>query len=309
MKKLIKIILIILVICAVIIAAAGIAIYRIAISSDGNRDFIFSAEENQVNFEIEDKSIEFKQVNPEYEQADITSYDGLKLNGYMIRQNSDVWVIALHGYDDSGKSMSQLIGGFYSKGYNILLPDMRGHGKSEGSYIGMGWHDRLDVISWIEYLNKEYDSPQIIIYGVSMGGATAMMVSGEKLPSNVKCIIEDCGYSSVKEELTYQSKTLIHMPYFPFVWSADVATKICAGYSFSEASALEQVKKSQTPTLFIHGDADTFVPVENAYEVYEAATCEKQLLIVPGAQHASSMFKDYRLYWNTVYDFVDKYLD
>ncbi len=309
MKKLIKIILIVLAICVVITAAAGIVIYRIAISSDGNRDFIFSAEENQVSFEIEDKSIEFEQIEPEYEQTDITSYDGLKLNGYMIRQDSDIWVIALHGYDDSGKSMSQLIGGFYSKGYNLLLPDMRGHGESEGSYIGMGWHDRLDVVSWIEYLNEEYDNPQIIIYGVSMGGATAMMVSGETLPSNVKCIIEDCGYASVKEELAYQGKTLFHMPYFPLIWSADIVTQICAGYSFEEASAVSQVKKSETPILFIHGDADTFVPVENVYEVYEAATCEKQLLIVEGAQHASSMFKDYRLYWNTVYEFTDKYIE
>lgn len=309
MKKATKIAAITLAVCIVITAAAGIVIYRIAIASDGNRDFVFSAEENQVDFEIEDKSIEFKQVKLSYEQTGITSYDGLSLHGYIVRQNSDVWVIALHGYDDSGTAMAQMTGGFYARGYNLLLPDMRGQGKSEGSYIGMGWHDRLDVLSWIDWLNKEYENPEIIVYGVSMGGATAMMVSGEKLPSNVRCIIEDCGYASVKDEFAYEGKALFHMPYYPFVWAASLVTKVCAGYSFEEASALEQVKKSETPMLFIHGEDDTFVPVENVYRVYKAAACEKQLLVVPGAQHASSMLKDYRLYWQTVYDFIDRYID
>ena len=245
MKKAIKIILIILAVCIAVTAAAGVVIYRIAIASDGNRDFVFSAEENRMDFEIEDKSLDFKQVELDYEQTDITSYDGLKLHGYMVRQSSDVWVIALHGYDDSGRSMAPLIGGFYARGYNLLLPDMRGQGKSEGNYIGMGWHDRLDVLSWIDRLNEEYENPEIIIYGASMGGATAMMVSGEKLTSNVRCIIEDCGYASVRDEVEYEGKALLHMPYYPFIWAADIVTKICAGYSFEEASALEQVKNQR----------------------------------------------------------------
>ena len=66
MKKAIKIIIIIFAVCIVITAAAGIAIYRIAIASDGSRDFIYSAEENQMDFEIEDKSLEFKQVEINY---------------------------------------------------------------------------------------------------------------------------------------------------------------------------------------------------------------------------------------------------
>lgn len=309
MKKLIKIISIILIVCIVITSASGVIIYKIAIASDGNRDFVFSAEENQTDFEIEDKSLKFKEVKLDYEETDITSYDGLNLHGYMVRQDSDIWVIALHGYDDTGRSMAPLIGGFYAKGYNILLPDMRGHGKSDGDYIGMGWHDRLDVVEWIDFLIKEYDSPQIIIYGVSMGGATAMMTAGETLPPNVKCIIEDCGYASVKDEVAYEGKTLLHIPYYPLIKAASIVTKIFAGYSFEEASALEQVKKSKTPILFIHGEDDSFVPVENAYELYEAASCEKQLLIIEDAEHASSMMKDYRLYWNTVYDFTGTYLD
>ena len=83
------------------------------------------------------------------------------------------------------------------QGWNVLLPDMRTHGESEGKYIGMGWLDRLDVLKWIDLIRERDEQAQIILHGVSMGGATVMMTSGEALPENVRAVIDDCGYTSV----------------------------------------------------------------------------------------------------------------
>ena len=82
-----------------------------------------------------------------------------------------------------------------------------------------------------------------------------------------------------------------------------------AGYSFQEASSVRQVKKSKTPTLFIHGDADTFVPFFMLDEVYEAAACEKEKLVVHGAQPGESVQLEPQRYWDAVHAFVGKYLD
>ena len=81
-----------------------------------------------------------------------------------------------------------------------------------------------------------------------------------------------------------------------------------AGYSFKEASSVEQVKKSKTPTLFIHGDQDTFVPYTMLDKVYNAANCEKEKLVIKGAKHAESVNVDATLYWSTVKSFVEKYV-
>ena len=81
-----------------------------------------------------------------------------------------------------------------------------------------------------------------------------------------------------------------------------------AGYSFKEASSLAQVKKSRTPTLFIHGDADTFVPFFMLDEVYGAAACEKERLVVPGAQHGEAALADPAGYWGTAEKFIGRYL-
>lgn len=172
--------------------------------------------------------------------------------------------------------MTRYIRNFYEKGFHVLAPDLRGHGESDGEYIGMGWHDRLDILQWIEEVIELDPYAEIVLFGVSMGGATVMMTSGEDLPPNVKVIVEDCGYSSVSDVFVYQLDDLFGLPEFPVMNAANTITNIRAGFDLYEASAVEQVAKSVKPILFIHGDQDTFVPYEMLEEVYAAAAVEKR---------------------------------
>ena len=205
-----------------------------------------------------------------YEEVSITSEDGLMLTGYYLEAETPTnnTAILAHGYSSQGTYMGSYAKIYYDMGYNVLLPDDRGHGKSEGSYIGFGWVDRKDYLGWIDFiLNRVGEASQIVLHGVSMGGATVLMVSGEVLPEAVKAIVSDCSYTSVHDELKYQLKRLYKLPSFPILNSTSLLTKLRAGYSFKEASALEQVKKSNTPTLFIHGGADKFVPYSMVNEL------------------------------------------
>jgi len=240
----------------------------------------------------------------------VRSFDKLNLKGYeyMNESSSHKWAIVVHGYNGRASEMTKYIRNFYERGYNVIAPDLRGHGNSEGDYVGMGWHDRKDVLLWIQQILKKDPNAEIALYGISMGGATVMMTSGEDLPSNVKVIIEDCGYSTVSDEFTYQLKDLFHLPKFPVMNAANTVTKLRAGYDLEEASAVKQVEKSKAPMLFIHGNADTFVPFEMLDQVYNAAKVEKEKLIVPGAGHGEAEKVDSNKYWNTVWKFVEKYI-
>ena len=194
-------------------------------------------------------------------------------------------------------------------GYNVMIPDLRGNGESEGDYIGMGWDDRNDIMNLIDYIIAEDSKAEIVLFGVSMGAATVMMVSGEELPSNVKAVVEDCGYTSAWDQFAYQLKVLFNLPEFPMMNIANIICKIRAGYFISDASAIKQVKKSVTPTLFIHGDSDSFVPFEMQEELYEACNAEKEKVVIEGAAHAKASSTNPELYWTSIVDFLEKYVE
>lgn len=249
-----------------------------------------------------------REVNTE--ETNIVSEDGLNLWGklYFQEEKSDKWVIIAHGYTSSHEDVQPIALNFFNEGYNVLTPDMRAHGNSEGKYIGMGWLDRKDMLLWIDYVLSLDNNSQIVLYGESMGGATVMMTSGEDLPSNVKAIVEDCGYTSVQEMFEAQLYERFGLPSFPILNAAEIVTNIRAKYNFHEASALEQVKKSKTPILFTHGGNDTYVPTEMVYRLYEAANCEKDILIIDGAGHGSAPDVDPITYYDKVFSFLDKYI-
>lgn len=236
--------------------------------------------------------------------------------------------VIVHGYTDNAARMLP-IGYLYHKvlGYNILLPDLYGHGLSEGNEVRMGWKDRLDVLQWMEKAEelvsrqlKEDDiadslqAPvEMVVHGISMGAATTMMVSGEvehgthQLPY-VKCFVEDCGYTSAWDEFAGELKVRYHLPPFPLLHIASLFCKYEYGWSFQEASALEQVRKCNLPMLFIHGDADTFVPTWMVHPLFEAKPQPKELWIVPGIDHAHSYRDSKEEYTTHVKQFVEKYI-
>ncbi|MGN0467614.1 MAG: alpha/beta hydrolase [Acutalibacteraceae bacterium] len=237
----------------------------------------------------------------------ITSKDGLKLHALLAQNSSQTnkYAVICHGYTSRASHMSRYAKNFFDLGFSVLAVDARAHGESEGTKRGMGYLERKDLLLWIDELIKINQNAQIVLYGVSMGAATVMMTAGEKeLPKNVKCIIEDCGYTSVYDEIGSQIERYTHLPAFPIADAGSVVTKIRAGYSFREASCVEAVKRCNIPILFIHGSKDKFVPFSMLDELYSAANEPKQKLVIEGAGHANASTKDPELYWKTVLSFL-----
>lgn len=223
-------------------------------------------------------------------------------------KESDVFVVIIHGYTSEPRGMGMYAEKYHELGYNVLMPSLNGHADSEAGTVTMGWKDRLDIVDWVNFIAENYPDSKIILHGESMGAATTMMTTGENLPDNVKAAVADCGYTSVWDIFSNKIKNNFKMHEFPTLYSANVVNKLYSGFDFKEASAVEQLKKSKTPTIFIHGDKDTFVPYEMLDRVYEAAACEKAKVTIENSPHARNACVDPELYWNSILEFINKYI-
>lgn len=247
----------------------------------------------------------------ENREVSIQSHDGLRLGGHAFLQDvpTNRWVIACHGYQ-SGEGETLLIGRhFYEQGFNVLTISMRAHGKSEGDYIGMGYLDKDDLVSWTNALIEKYPDSEIVYHGTSMGGATVLMASGLDLPHQVKAIVSDCAFSGIWDIFAAELKLLFNLPPFPILYMARIMGKIKAGYDFKDGKVINFVRKSTLPILFIHTKSDNFIPVSMMHDLYEAKVHgNKEFYIIEDGAHAEAKYAEPVVYYERVFEFVNQYV-
>lgn len=321
MKKALRYTLAVLVVLAAILTGAGYYMVDYALKPEGlvtrSRDIPGSLEYMHQTYPEVGRWIDSLQHVQALRDLYIENEEGTKLHALYVpaADSTGRTAVIVHGYTDNAVRML-MIGYLYSRrlGYNILLPDLYGHGMSEGTEVQMGWKDRLDVLRWTEEANRLFGNhTQMVVHGISMGAATTMCVAGEvqhglhRQPF-VKCFVEDCGYTSAWDEFKGELKNQFGLPAFPLLHVASALCDMKYDWSFQEASPLEQVRKCTLPMLFIHGDADTFVPTWMVYPLYEAKPAPKELWIVPDAEHAVAYKENAEAYTRKVGDFVSKYI-
>ena len=224
-----------------------------------------------------------------HRKVEITTFDGLTLRGRFYQLTPDAPIeIMMHGYQ--GNLERDLSGGIFRAlniGHSVLLYDHRGSGLSDGNTMTFGINESRDCRKWIDYVLTEINpDAKIILSGVSMGAATAMITSGyDDLPPNVVGIVADCGYTSAKDIIKKVVKEMKLPPnlLYPFI---KLGAKIYGRFDLDEFSPIEQVKKSKLATIFVHGDIDGYVPMEMSERNFDACSAEhKKLVIIKGADH------------------------
>lgn len=251
-----------------------------------------------------------------FQEASIQSVEGLALWAAVVpaRGQSHRWAICVHGYHDDHTGMGVYGRRYHEAGWNVLMPDQRGYGRSEGHYIGWGYDERLDMVGWISWVIRHDAQAEILLHGVSMGAATVLMTTGGALPENVKAAISDCAYSDIETEMRHVVRERgqgegrrASMPSGAAFALLRQTTLRKTGFDLRDAAPKEAVERSKTPTLFIHGTEDRFVPASMMGELFQAARCPKSFLWIPGAGHAQAVGIDPNLYWSTVDTFVNTY--
>ena len=235
----------------------------------------------------------------------ITSYDGLKLWGDFFECAPGAPIeLMFHGY--RGSSRRDLCGGVqrcFAVGRSALIVDQRSCGRSEGKTITFGVKERKDCLRWIDFILENYGRDRkIILTGVSMGAATVLMATAEKLPPNVVGVIADCPYSSQRDIMKLVIGRMGLPPKLAYPITR-LGALLFGHFRLEELSPEQAMKTCKIPVFFVHGEADDFVPVEMSKTNYEACAARKHLLLVPGAGHCLGYLQDPQRYIKELNDF------
>ena len=245
------------------------------------------------------------------ENWQMISADGLKLTATHFHpvHEGHRWVILVHGYGRNQQNTWDYAAAYLEHGYEVLTPDLRASGDSEGTYLTMGALEGQDIEKWVEKIAAEDPQAKIVLHGVSMGAATVMLASAQQdMPDNLAAVIEDCGYTSADKMFAMQLKNLFDLPSFPLIDCMDIMSRRKTGVALSAAAPIKAVQKTRVPMLFIHGDADKLVPYEMMQELYDACGAPvKEKVTVKGASHAEAKSADPQAYDRVVFGFANRY--
>lgn len=242
---------------------------------------------------------------PDFPAEDWTleNFDGLKLHAkrFSPAESSERWAILIHGYGRDGTFAYDYADEYLKRGWNVLIPDLRAAGQSEGQFITMGALESRDVYDWAAKLPAD---AKFILHGVSMGAATALMTAALE-PKNLVAVVEDCGYTSAYEMFAAQLNKIFGLPEYPVMPCADWVCRFHTSIKISDAAPLAVVDKIKVPVLFIHGDADGLVPFEMMTRLFDACAAPKEKFVVEGAGHADAKRKNPAAYFDRVFAFLN----
>lgn len=251
--------------------------------------------------------IENKRFNPEFyekyniEDVYIDSF-GLKLHAHLINQNSDKTIIFMHGHTFTLFGSYKYAQMFLKKGYNVLMPDQRYHGASEGKNCTLGYQEAKDLNNWIDYVKTIFPNNQILgIHGESMGAATVLLGGHNKA---VSFVISDCSFSDLKTQTTDILWKNFKIPKF-IVYPTDLASRILYKAPLLKIKPMSNIENIKAPILFVHGDSDKYIGLDHLARNQLYKKDIDKVYVCKGADHAQSFATDRIEYENQVNDFLD----
>lgn len=252
------------------------------------------------------------------ERVECASDDGTRLVGRAIACNpdSDRWLVFAHGYNDTWRAGLTYARRYADLGFNLLLVDLRAHGESDGAWVGAGWLDRRDLVSWCRWVaDRAGAGARVTLAGISMGAAAAVLACGEEdLPGQVRACVADSAYddfwNTAVGVVSSGSLGTPPMPAHPIVDLARLLLKLRrGGYDIAKVSPAEAIAHSAAPVLLLQGEDDKVVPAHMADALAAAAGGAAEgdgheLVKIPSAGHCCAVFADPDRYWEAVGAFV-----
>lgn len=251
------------------------------------------------------------ELGVEHEDVEFETADGVPLRGWLLpRPETPRTIVSLHGYRGH---MAQLLGIstlLWRAGFNVLLFDFRGRGRSGPAPISMGLWERGDLEAALDLVTRRIEGARIGLLGYSMGAVVAVYGGADP---RVRALVLDSCFTSFPEVLegmaAREARRLLGrwVDGRAFLPAMEWWHRRRGKPAFAEAAPIRVARSlSSKPVLVIQGGRDATVPPEHGERLAVEAGAE--LWLVPDAHHCGAYFVDREAYAARVTDFFRRHL-
>lgn len=219
-------------------------------------------------------------------QIQFPATDGLKLEGWAASGDPDwPWIILCHGLGSNRADLLDIAAGLHKAGFNTLLFDFRAHGNSQGRATSFGFTEQRDLEGALTWLGKqpEFPAQPYGIYGISMGGAVAIMTAARD--ERLKAVIADSPYANLDESIARHMALLYPwLPKQPFLTFMRLTYRLRFGIWPSQVAPEKAAQALKGRHLMvIAGGADPRMPPDEVRKI--AGESGAKLWVIEHAGH------------------------
>jgi len=254
------------------------------------------------------------ETDAEHESVEFTAGGGVRLHGWFLRHESERRVVVvMHGYRGEKSDVLGMSTALWRAGFDVLLFDFRGRGRSQRAPFTMGYWETADLEAALDWIDGRVPGASIGLLGYSMGGVVAILGGADP---RVRAIVADSVFVSQREVLEHAARRDARrflggwVPGEAFVPAMEWWHRRSGKPGFDAIAPIERLPAlAGTPLLLIHGTRDHWIPVEQARRLAAAASQPSEAWLVDEALHCGAYFVDRAAYCERVAAFFARHLD
>ena len=247
-------------------------------------------------------------------EISVEAKDGNKVPATVFENESDKWVILVHGAGGDRVSTYPLAEQYLEDDFSVIAIDQRGSGDNPDPWVTFGINEKMDVAAMVKYARTELGADEVIVHGQSMGAQTTALYASSVKAGAVDAadaVICDSPVPGMELQLRlvfgdgYEGAHSLMTNYL--ITTSEKYMDKVYDVDFDDGDTIKMVANDEIPTMIIVSEKDEVCLPELVEQVYDNIGTDKKEIVYVDSAHIEGIIDDPDGYMESVEGFLNTY--